>query len=168
MHRTRFRIVVACYLITGAVLGWGGTRKPGLWELTTVMTWQSPPSLPGAAAERLRGGTHTNQVCLTQEMIERYGALLPQSRAQCKVSNKVIKPGSITGDYVCTGMMSGKGALESTWSDPEHATGTVHFIGTFQVGADVEPIEWTTTSTSVFKSSDCGTVRPAALPKAQH
>jgi hypothetical protein len=62
--------------------------------------------------------------------------------------------------------MSGKGALKSTWSDTEHETGTLHFAGTFQVGSEAQPIEWTTESTSVFKSADCGSVQPPALPRS--
>ena len=49
----------------------------------------------------------------------------------------------MTADLVCTGRMSGKASLESSWTDGEHATGKVHFIGSMQVGPNNKPIEWT-------------------------
>jgi hypothetical protein len=161
-------IAFGLVLSTGAVILSAQSRKAGLWEITTTMTWQKAPSVPGAEGSRLMGGTHTAKVCLTPQMIDKYGALLPQSRGQCSIANKVILPGSISADYVCQGIMTGKGALKSTWSDTEHEMGTLHFTGTFQVGAEAQPVEWTTESTSVFKSADCGSVKPAALPGPSH
>jgi len=157
-----------CLLYAGTLLAWAATRKAGLWELTTTMTWQRSPSVPGTTGEPFKGGTHTTQVCLTQEMIDKYGALLPQSRGQCAMANKVITPGTVTADWVCTGLMSGKGALESKWSDSDHARSKVHFTGTFQVGSEMEPIEWTTESTATFKSEQCGNIKPQALPAGRH
>ena len=40
-------------------------RKPGLWEMTTNMTWQQSPMPPGMTMPG--GGPHTTQMCLTQE-----------------------------------------------------------------------------------------------------
>jgi hypothetical protein len=57
-------------------------------------------------------------------------------------------------------MMSGKASMESSWTDDEHATGKVHFVGSMQVGPNSKPIEWTTASSSVYKGIDCGTVKP--------
>lgn len=167
MHNLRPCIVFCLLLCIGATLS-AESRKAGLWQMTTTMTWQKAPSIPGEEGNRLRGGTHTTQVCLTQEMIDKYGALLPQSRGQCTIANKVIMPGSISADYMCSGMMSGKGDLKSIWSDTEHEKGTLHFLGTFQVGSEAQPIEWTTESTSVFKSADCGSVKPPVLPRPAH
>lgn len=138
------------------------SAKPGLWEVTTTMTWQKTPVQPGQPGGPPRAGSHTTEVCLTQEMVDA-GALLPQSRGQCKIENKVIKPGSVTADYVCTGKMQGKGILETTFSDLEHATGSLHFEGTMDVAAKPKPIEWTATSTSVLKSGQC-TNNPPATP----
>ena len=151
----------------GSVATWAGTRQAGLWELTTTTTWQKSPSIPGSDGEQLQGGTHTRQVCLTQEMIDKYAALLPQSRGHCALANKVVNPGTITADYVCNGIMSGKGDLVSKWSDSEHSKSSVHFVGTFRVGAGEQPVEWTTESTAVFKGQDCGAVKPPSLPLSQ-
>jgi len=129
------------------------------------MTWQKAPEIPGSEGEKIRGGTHTSQVCLTQEMINDYGALLPQSHGHCTIENRVTTGDRVTGDYVCSGLMEGKGRLESTWTDPEHSQGSVHFVGTFLVGSERQPVEWTTESTSTFKSSSCGLIKPKQLPR---
>ena len=92
------------------------------------------------------------------------GALLPQSRGQCKIENKVIKPGSVTADYVCTGKMKGKGILEATFADLEHSTGSLHFEGTLDVGQQAKPIEWTTVSNAVFKGAQCSKPQTPASP----
>lgn len=161
-------LALGCLLFAGTIPSSAATRKAGLWEMTTTTTWQRSPSIPGSSNDTLKGGTHTSQVCLTQEMIDQYGALLPQSRGQCSIANKVLLPGTITADWVCTGTMSGKGALESKWADTEHATGTVHFIGTFLVGSEAQPIEWTTDSTATFKGPSCGGIKPPNLPAKRH
>ena len=141
--------------------------KAGLWEGTTTMTWQKSPVPPGSPGAPPGAGTHTTAVCLTQAMVDA-GALFPQSRGQCKIENKIIKPGTVTADYVCTGKMKGKGMLEATFSDLEHSSGSLHFLGTLDVGSQVKPIEWTTVSTSVLKSPQCPSDQPQApaTPKA--
>lgn len=133
--------------------------------MKSTTTWQKAPQIPGEQADKLHAGTHITQLCLTQEMINDYGALLPVSHGQCTVENRAMSNGKVTGDYVCKGMMTGKGKLESEWIDVQHGTGTVHFVGTFMVGAEKQPIEWTTESTSTFKSSSCGGIKPNIAPR---
>jgi hypothetical protein len=166
MRNTRLWIAIGCWLAFGSLALSGITsRKAGLWETTSTMTWQKAPAVPGEQAEKLRGGTHTSQACLTQAMIDDYGALLPQSRGSCTIENRVMTAGKLTGNYVCSGLMTGKGQLESTWLDADHVTGKVHFVGTFLVGSEQQPIEWTTETTSTFKSSSCGFVKPKPMSK---
>jgi hypothetical protein len=118
-----------------------------------------PPGSPFA------GGPRTTQVCLTQAIIDKYGAPTPQSRAgDCTVTNVQKSDHGMTADMVCTGRMTGKGTVESTWSDSEHATGKVHFTGTVQGRNGAMPVEWTTESTSVYKAADCGSVQPVPIP----
>jgi len=171
MRIIRFHIMLGCWLFAGAVISSAqtktpeiATRKAGLWEIATTMTWQQSPFAAGAASGIADGGRHTKLVCLTQEMIDNYGALLPQSRGECHIENKVMRMGGITADWVCAGKITGKGALETNWTDLEHATGKLHFSGTFQGGPDTLPIEWTTESSSVFKSESCGGVKPSTIP----
>ena len=129
--------------------------KAGTWEITTTMTWQkAPPVRSGTPGGPPAAGTHTHEFCLTQAMVDA-GALLPQSRGECHIQNKVIKPGSLTAKYVCTGKMKGMGNVETTIPDPEHVNGSIHFVGTLDVGTHPQPIEWTMVSNSVFKGDQC-------------
>ena len=142
------------------VFVWAQSRKAGLWELTTTQTWQQSPS-----AAAMAGGTHTTLVCLTQQQIDKYGAIVPQTRGRaCEVTNIVKKGDGMTADMVCTGAMSGKGTLESHLVDSDHAKGKVHFVGSIQAGPNAMPIEWTAQSSSVFKGADCGDVKPVPMP----
>ena len=143
------------------------TRRPGLWAITSSITLQQSPFPAGMApppSSPLAPGEHTVQVCLTQAIIDKYGAPIPDSRNDCQITNVQKSEHGMTADLVCSGRMTGKGTLESNWIDPEHAKGTIHFLGTVQVGPNPRPIEWTRESTSIFKSSDCGDVKPAAMP----
>lgn len=168
MNHTRLWIAIgACFCVASLASAGTATRKPGLWEITTTTTWEKAPQVPGVegGGGKLPGGTHTAEVCLTQEMINDYGALLPHNNGQCRIENRVTTESKTTGDYVCSGVMEGKGQLESIWNDSEHVTGKVHFTGTFQVGGQRQAVEWTTDSLSHFKSSNCGAVKPHPLPK---
>lgn len=105
------------------------------------------------------GGTHTTQVCVTQQYFDKYGAILPQISG-CRVTNLVKKANGMTADMECTGRISGKGSMESSWTDDEHATGKMHFVGSMQVGPNSKPMEWTTASGSIYNGRDCGSVKP--------
>ena len=72
---------------------------------------------------------------------------------------------SMTADWICSGRMSGKGSLESSWTNPDHAIGKVHFVGTMQAGSNTMSIEYTINSSSVYKGPDCGSVQPPPMPK---
>jgi hypothetical protein len=153
--------VVGFCLVTLTVFALAPTRKPGLWEATSAMTWQqSPmPGMPAAMPGR------TTQVCVTQEMIEKYGGNIPETRGNCQLSNVVMKPSGMTADLVCTGQMNGKATIATTWTDEEHASSTVHFTGEMSMGpGGAKPVEWTVKASSVFKSADCGSVKPIAMP----
>jgi hypothetical protein len=158
---------LTCLLLAAAGAAWAQGRKAGLWEMTTITTLQQSPFPPGMAAppnSPFGGGPHVAQVCLTQEMIDRYGAPVPSSRNDCQVTNIQKSDHGMTAEMACSGRMTGKGTVESSWSDPEHAKGSVHFTGTIQAGPNPRPIEWTSHSSSVFKSADCGSVKPVAVP----
>jgi hypothetical protein len=143
-------------------------RKPGLWEMTSTMTWQQSPmpagmTMPAGTNSPFGGGPRTTQVCLTQAMIDKYGAPTPQGR-ECQVTNIVLKANGMTADLVCSGRMSGKGTLESSWTDADHAKGKVHFTGAMQRGPNSTPVEYTVESVSTYKGADCGSVKPPPLP----
>ncbi len=155
--RNRNRLALGCGFLALALLLWGQTRKAGLWELTTVQTWlQAPAAMRDSTAAS--GGKRTTDVCLTQEMIDKYGAIVPQIRG-CQITNIVKTGNKMNADMVCTGAMTGKGTLESAAIDSEHAKGKVHFTGSIQAGSNSVPVEWTTYSSGTFKSADCGDVK---------
>ena len=170
MHRAKVWITTSCCLFAMLCLAWAqSNRKPGLWEMTTNMDWQQSPMPPGMTAPQganpsMGGGPHTTQVCLTQAMINKYGAPMPQSRnGECRIENVRIKATSMTADWVCSGRMAGRGTLESSWADPNHAVGKVHFVGNMQMGPNSRTIEYTIESSSVYKGPDCGTVQPTPM-----
>lgn len=172
MRRAGIGIGLAWFIFSAAMLVFAQEKdathhsgKAGLWVVTSTTTWQKSPVPLGMPGGPPRGGPHTTTVCLTQEMVDA-GALLPQSRGQCRIEDKVIKPGSITGTYVCTGKMKGMGKLESALPDLEHVNSSIHFEGTLDVSGQAKPIEWTTTSTSVFKGAQCdqSPAQPATAP----
>lgn len=107
---------------------------------------------------------HTVQVCLTQAMIDKYGVPITAGQG-CKIINVVLHATSMTGEMVCTGRMTGKATLQSSWADPNIAKGSSHFVGTMQMGQRSGPIEYTTQTTSVYKGSDCGSVAPMPMPQ---
>lgn len=157
LHRSLFAVSV-CIVLLG-VFAWAQGRKAGLYEVTSTMTWQQSPFPngmgPGASA-------HTAQVCVTQEQIDKYGDVPPQTRGNCQVTD--IKKGinSMHATITCTGPMAGTGTVDSTWTSTDSSNSTVHFTGSMQMGADSKTIEWTVSSRSVYKGADCGSVKPAA------
>jgi Protein of unknown function (DUF3617) len=168
MRKTPVWITLSCCLFALAMVALAqAVRKPGLWEMTSTMTWQQspfPPGMPpGAAAAMGGGGPRTTQVCLSQAMIDKYGAPVSQNR-DCQITNVVMKPTGMTAEMVCTGKMSGHGEMESSWTDGNVAKGKVHFVGTMAAGPNSMPVEWTVASTSVYKGPDCGNVKPMAMP----
>ncbi len=161
MRNIRVWITMGCCLLAVTIFAWAqANRKPGLWTVTTNMTWQHSPMPQGMTMPG--GGPHTTQVCLTQAMLDKYGAPMTQDK-DCKITNVIMKASGMTADMVCTGMMNGKGNITATWTDGSHTNGKVHFAGSMQAGSSPMPIEWTVESTSVFKSTDCGSVKPMPI-----
>jgi hypothetical protein len=172
MRKTQVRVIFAFCLLAVSVLALAqAVRKPGLWEMTTTVTWQKSPMPPGMTMPQgmqnpFAPMTRTTQVCLTQEMIDKYGAPMAFSQAQesCIVSNVVLKPTSMTAEMTCTGRMSAHATIESSWPGGNTAHGTVHFTGTMQMGANSIPVEYTVESISTYKGADCGSVKPLPMP----
>jgi hypothetical protein len=165
MRPTRICLALTCCLF--AVFASAQSRKPGLWETTTVQTWQQSPmpqGMPAPANSPFAGGPRTSLVCLTQAQIDRYGAIPPQGRGDCRASNIVKRSNGMSADWICTGAMNGKGTVESTWYDDGHSKSHVHFVGSVQAGPNSRPVEFTSDSTSVFKGADCGSVKPLPMP----
>ena len=167
MRIPRFAIAVGAAVLALSLFAWAQSRKPGLYEITSNMTWQQSPypaGMPGMQGGPFGGGSHTTQVCVTQEQIDKYGTVPPQSHGECQVTNILKKPNGMTAEMVCTGHMAGKGTIEASWTDDTHSTSKVHFMGAMQMGPNSKPFEWTVESTSAFKGADCGNVKPIRAP----
>ena len=169
MRKTSLWMVVSCCALAVAVLAFAqGRQKPGLWEVTGKMNWVKspfPPNMPASATAAM-SGPHTSQVCITQDMIDKYGGPLPQSRNnECHAENVKMTDHGMTADWVCNGSMKGKGTVESSWTDENHSSSKVHFTGAMQMGPEAKDVEWTMESTSIYKGADCGSVKPVPMPK---
>jgi hypothetical protein len=152
------RCILASSLLAAALIAGAQDRKPGLYDLTLTTTTVSP----SASTYPPR----TLQVCLTQEMIDKYGAIVPENLTHlCQVTNVVKKPGGMSADLVCSGALNGNGTLQVNWTDSEHTKGSIHFSGTIHPGDNDIKIEWNAATTSVYKSPDCGAVKPAEPAK---
>jgi hypothetical protein len=163
-HRfTRFGLLMSslvCLLLAAAVFAGAQTRQAGLWETTTRMTWIKSPMPNGAPPPGAMDGSHTSQVCLTPEMVEKYGTPLPLVRKECSISNVQKTDHGMTAEITCVGRMNGKGTIDANWVDPFHADSKAHFAGTFENGPSSKPIEWASFSSSVFRKQNCGDVKP--------
>ena len=150
---------MAALTVVTAAHAQSAPRKPGLWEITTTMT-QPAPTRAGAPAN---GMSTVSQVCATKEEFDKYGTFKPRMDASCQLADIVKHGNDMTANLVCSGRMKGQGTLESISTDSEHTHSKAHFTGVVQMGADSHPLEWTSESTAVFKSADCGAVKSVQL-----
>ena len=153
MGKTRVCVAFGCCLFALATVAPAQSRNPGLWTMT--ITLNSAPSTAGTSG---RPSTYSADVCLTQALIDKYGAPLPHISGDCRITRLDKKANSVSAEMVCSGAITGKATMQSSWT-ADRATGSVHFVGTAP-----KPMEWTSNSTSVFKSADCGSVQPLSMP----
>ena len=157
--RTIERSVLFACLFASSLTASPQDRKPGLYEMTMVTTTISPSANTYPP--------RTMQYCLSQEMIDKYGAMVPETPTRaCQLANVVKKPGGMTADLVCSGFIVGKGTLVVNWSDSEHSKGNLHFSGTIRPGENEVKIEWSAVTSSVYKGPDCGAVKTPSMPPA--
>ncbi len=152
-------------------------QKPGLWEVTSTMSMAGMPQMP--AMPQIPAGVHvpamaspfaphTTQICVTQAMIDKYGA--PYSTPQhgdCKVTDMVTKPDGMTAKITCTGQMDATGTVESSWTDANTTHTLMHLKGSMNTGSGDSPIEMTMKADSTYKGPDCGNVKPMEMPADQ-
>ena len=164
MRKTGVCLTLGCSLLalaSGARAQ--GNRKPGLYEVTSTMTFQQSPFPAGMQApggSPFGGGPRTSQVCVTQAMIDKYGGPPPQTRGDCQMANIAMTPTGMTATMACTGQMSGSATVNAVWSDSGTSQTKVHFTGNMQMGPRSTPVEWTMQANSSFKGADCGSVKP--------
>jgi hypothetical protein len=162
MHVSRLKACLGIVFTVGvlalAVVAWAQGRRPGLYDVTTNMTFQKSP-FPAGVGPGARG-PQTSQACVTQEQIDKYGGTPPQKREGCEISNMVKKANGFSADMTCSGRMASKGTVESVFSEDGHGKTTIHMVGTMQMGPNPSPVEYTVVSESTFKGADCGSVKP--------
>jgi hypothetical protein len=170
MRKIRVWLTLSCCLFAMTAVALAQARKPGLWEMTTNMTWQQSPfpagmqGAPGGARSPFGGGPQTIKVCLTQEQIDRYGAPVQQMRGDCQLNNFAKTSNGATGEWVCSGRMTGKGTFETHWTGEGRSASKVHFVGSMEAGPNRMPVEWTSESTSTYRGPNCGDVKPIPMP----
>jgi hypothetical protein len=148
------RCILFGSLLAATLAAGAQDRKPGLYDVTLTTTTVSPSSSVYPP--------RTSQACLTQEMIDKYGAIVPQNLSRlCQLTNVVKKAGGMSADIACSGALIGKGTMEVNWTDGEHSKGNIHFSGTMHPGEKEIKIEWNAATASVYKGPDCSTLKPA-------
>ncbi len=153
---SRVCITFGCCLLAFVSLASAQSRKAGLWTITSTTTTAGTSAHADGHPAVI--GPYSIDVCLTQALIDKFGAPLPRLNGGCQITRLDKKANSMSAEMVCSGTTTGKATLESTWT-ADQATGSVHFIGTAP-----REMEWTSKSTSVFKSADCGKVQPFPMP----
>lgn len=175
MRKTPVPIALAVCLLAGSLAALAQAMiRPGLWQMTSTLTWQKTPLPPGVALppgfpNPFQPVTRTKPVCMTQQAIDQFGApfAYSQGKENCTVSKIVHTSGGLTAEMICTGAINGHGTVESSWPTGVTAHGTAHFTGTVQMGSNTVPVEYTVESTSTYKSADCGSVPPLSLPASK-
>ena len=162
------RILGSCLLI-GIAASWAQeTKKAGLWLIATSTRIQQPGDTPGnfvAGGNGAKADPNSGlPVCLTRQLVDNYGVILPPSLKDCELSNVRQSASSFKADMTCKGGYNGFGSVESTWTDPDHVVGKVRFVSKTRETTDTRALTWTQESTAIFKSSDCGEVKPRRIP----
>ncbi len=150
-------IAVTCCVLASAIVAWAQSRKAGLYEVTTTMTWQQSPFPAGSGPS---SAPRTSQVCVSQAQIDKYDGIPPQTRGDCQVTNMVKKADGYSASISCTGQMKTDGTVDATYDGAGRGKTRVHLTGAFQMGPSSKPVEMTILSDSTYKGADCGGVKP--------
>jgi len=174
MRKIRLRITIGCCLFAASALSQAQSmQKAGLWESTSTTSFggSQMPQMPQMPAGMQMpqgggmGGPRTTQVCVTQAMIDKYGAPFSKpQRGDCQVSNISLKADGMTANIACTGQVNATGTVQATFPAPGTAETKIHLTGTMQMGPNSRPMEITMQQKSVYKGPDCGSVQPMQLP----
>lgn len=175
----------ALMLLASAGYAEAQNTKPGLWEFTTQMQGGSGKaandmaqaqkqleSMPPEQRKMLQnmmakqgvqmgtgaGGGMSVKMCLTQEMVDRNE--VSSRRDGCTHTNSPRSGNNMKFSFVCT-KPPGSGKGEITFTGPEAYT--MKMISTTTVHGSPELME--IQSSGRWLGTDCGNVRPIALPK---
>lgn len=164
MRAHRNALIAGFCLLAAALIAWAqGAPKPGLYDVTSKMTWQQSPFPEGMQAPPGAGAPHSAQVCVTQAQIDKYSGPKPQANRGCQINNIQKHESGMTAEISCGAPMTGTGTVETTWTDSGHSRSKVHFTGSMKMGQNTKAIEWTVETESTFKGADCGSVKPGSI-----
>jgi len=165
MQKYTLWIALTFCVLTASVSSAQQSHKAGLWIISTTTRIQQQGESPGNFSAAGHQGQSSSEptglpACMTQEMIDKYGVILPPSLRDCELSNVVQPADGFHADMSCKGSYNGVGSIESTWTDEDHVVGKVRFVSRTGEAGNGRQMTWTQESTAVFKSSDCGNVKP--------
>ncbi len=157
MSKTRVCMMLGLCVVALAAQA-KGQRKAGLWEITSSMSMSGMPGMSNM-------GSYTKQVCVTQQMIDKYGGPYtnPQN-AQCQLTNISLTASGMTANLTCTGKMNMTGTVQTTFVDANTTKTNMQLNMAMPNG---QAMTMTMNSTSVYKGADCGSVQPLAMPPSQ-
>ena len=150
-------LVLGVAALTAPVSGQSQKSKPGLWEISTSVSMPGMPAMGNM-------GAHTSQVCVTQEMIDKYGG--PTSspgRGNCQMTNVQLTASGMTADMTCSGGMNMTGTVKTTFVDANTTKTTMNM----KMGAGGQSMDMTTDVTATYKGPDCGSVKPLPMPASK-
>jgi len=171
MQKYNLWITLTFCLLAAGVSSAQQSPKSGLWIISTTTRIQQQGESPANFSGGHPGQSSPDPVglpaCLTQEIIDKFGVILPPSLRDCELSNVVQAADSFHADMTCKGAYNGVGSIESTSSDEDHVAGKVRFVSRTGEAGKGRQMTWVQESTAVFKSSDCGNVKPRKIPVKQ-
>lgn len=178
----------AVLLAASAITAGAQTMKPGLWEIATQMQGGSGETA-GAMAQAQKqmesmppeqrkmmqdmmakqgvqmgasGGGMAVKICMTQEMVDRNEVSARQSTSQndCTHTNSPRVGNTMKFSFVCTKPPS-SGEGQVTFTSPEAYS--MKMTTTTTMRGKPEKMEMQ--NTGRWLGTDCGTVKPMAMPK---
>ncbi len=181
MNSLRIFFCLAAVAFCAAPAG-AQTMKPGLWESTSKMGGSPelnkamaqmqqqmanmPPeqrkqmeSMMGKSGIGMGAGGMTVKMCLTQEMIDR-GQVQRQQQGNCKTTITEKTSQSMKMNFSCTDPVSSGEAVYTFQGDKAY-TMTMRIATAAKGAASATSID----SSGKWLGSDCGEVKPIALPK---
>ena len=171
MQKHTVWITLTLCLLAASVASAQQSPKAGLWLISTTTRIQQQGESPANFSAANQGKASAEPVglpaCLTSEIIDKFGVILPPSLRDCELSNLVQAADSFHADMTCKGSYNGVGSVESTWTDEDHVAGKVRFVSRTGEAGKGRQMSWSQESTAVFKSSDCGSVKPRKVPVKQ-
>jgi len=137
-------------------------RKAGLWEITTTMSLSGMRNMPNM------GPYGPDTICVSQAMIDKYGGPYVNSQqGQCALTSVVLTAGGMTAKLTCPQNSLTVGTVQTTFVDANTTKTTIQMTTYYPIDHNEAPLNTTIQTTATYKGSDCGSVKPLAMPASQ-